>query len=132
VEFERDSRYKGKSAYNFWKIIKLSLDGIISTSNMPLKFSTTVGFAVSTMAFIGAIITLIQKIITYYYPDSFLSVYPGFSTIVLSILFLGGVQLISIGLLGEYIARVYNDVKGRPLFLIKEIIGFENNELHYD
>jgi len=127
VECKRAARYKGKPSYNLFKIIKLSLDGLVSFSNIPLQISSTVGFFVSGFAFLGMLLTVLQRIVTFFFPDNVLAVWPGFSTIVLSILFLGGVQLISIGILGEYIARIYNEVKQRPLYLVKETIGFKEN-----
>lgn len=128
LECERPQRHKGKPSYNLFKIIKLSTDGIFAFSNVPLQISSAVGFVVSLAAFLGIIFTVVQRIMTYIFPQNLLAVWPGFSTIVLSILFLGGVQLICIGILGEYIARIYSEVKQRPLFLIKEAIGFENKD----
>ncbi len=125
VECERAARHQGKPAYSFLKILKLSLDGLVSMSNVPIRISSAVGIMVSGIAFLGFIFTLLQRIITYLYPDHPLAIWPGMSTIVLSILLLGGVQLLSIGILGEYIGRIYNDVKQRPLFLVEETIGFE-------
>lgn len=126
VECERLERHKGKPSYNLLKIIKLATDGVFAFSDVPLQISSVVGFVVSMAAFLGIIFTVIQRIMTYIFPSNILAVWPGFSTIVLSILFLGGVQLISIGILGEYIARIYNEVKQRPLFLVKETLGFDS------
>jgi len=128
IECPRDSRYKGAPSYNLIKILKLSFDGILAFSNVPLQISSAAGFIVSAIAFIGMFLTILQTLMTFIFPDNPLAVWPGFSTIVLSILFLGGVQLISIGILGEYIARIYNEVKNRPLFLVQETIGFDEND----
>jgi polyisoprenyl-phosphate glycosyltransferase len=128
VECARGSRHKGRPAYNLFKIMKLATDGIFAFSNIPLQISSAVGFVVSLLAFMGIIFTVIQRIVTYFDPGNALAVWPGFSTIILSILFLGGVQLIGIGILGEYIARIYNEVKQRPLFLIKETVGLDNKD----
>ncbi len=125
IECDRSARHKGKPAYTFLKIVKLSMDGLLSMSNVPIRISSAIGLMVSGIAFLGFIFTLLQRIITYLYPDNPIAVWPGMSTIVLSILFLGGVQLLSIGILGEYIGRIYNDVKQRPLFLVEEAIGFD-------
>ena len=100
----------------------------LAFSNVPLQISSAAGFIVSAIAFIGMFLTILQTLMTFIFPDNPLAVWPGFSTIVLSILFLGGVQLISIGILGEYIARIYNEVKNRPLFLVQETIGFDEND----
>ncbi len=125
VECDRATRYKGKPSYNLLKIMKLSLDGLLAFSNVPIQISSAIGLFISVIAFLGFIFTLFQKIFTYYFPENPIAVLPGFSTIVLSILFLGGVQLLSIGILGEYIGRIYNEVKQRPLFLVNEMIGFD-------
>lgn len=127
LEYNRDARYKGVPAYNFKKIIKLSFDGLLSFSNVPIKISSAVGLVVSGIAFLGFMLTLFHKILTHYFPDVPFAILPGFSTIVLSILFLGGVQLLSIGILGEYIGRIYNEVKQRPLYLVNETIGFKKS-----
>ncbi len=115
IECERSSRYSGKPAYTFSKIIKLSLDGIFSFSNKPLRITMYFGFIVSFMAFIGILITLLQKLATYFFPDNLFAVWPGLSSILLSVLFIGGVQLIGIRLLGEYTGRIFNEVKHRAM-----------------
>lgn len=124
LEYNRDARHKGDPAYSLTKIMKLTIDGLLTFSNVPIKISSALGLLVSGAAFLGFILTLVQKIITAYFPAVPFAVWPGFSTIVLSILFLGGVQLLSIGILGEYIGRIYNEVKQRPLYLVNETIGF--------
>jgi len=125
IECDRAARFKGRPSYNLFKMLTLSMNGIFAFSDMPLQISSALGFFVSIIAFIGMAVTLFQRIVTFFFPDSLLAVWPGFSTIVLAILFLGGVQLISIGILGEYIARIYNEVKQRPLFLVKETINLD-------
>ena len=128
IECERAKRHSGKPAYTLPKIIKLSLDGIFSLSNKPLKLTSWFGFTMSFFAFIGILITFSQRIFSYIYPESRFAVWPGFSSILLSILLIGGMQLISIGIIGEYIGRIFNEVKQRPMFLIKESIGIDNIE----
>jgi dolichol-phosphate mannosyltransferase len=125
VEYNRDARHKGAPAYNLRKIMKLSIDGLLTFSNVPIKISSALGLIVSIIAFFGFIFTMLQKIITLYFPENPIAVIPGLSTIILSILFLGGVQLLSIGILGEYIGRIYNEIKQRPLFIVNETIGFD-------
>lgn len=125
IECDRGARHSGKPAYTLSKMIKLSLDGIFSFSNKPLKLTSWLGFMMSFFAFLGIIVTFLQKIITFYFPDNRFAIWPGMSSILLSILLIGGVQLISIGILGEYIGRIFNEVKQRPLFLIKETIGID-------
>ena len=124
IECERDERYNGNPAYNTVKIINLGLDGIISFSKFPLRIATFLGFIVSMVSFIGFLFTFFQKIFTIIYPNNPIAVWPGFSTIVLLILFIGGVQLIVIGILSEYIGNIYNEVKDRPKYIVKDKVGF--------
>jgi glycosyltransferase involved in cell wall biosynthesis len=128
IECERGNRFKGKPSYNLVKMIQLSMNGIFAFSDAPLQLSSTLGFFVSFIAFLGMILTVVQRIITTIFPNNPVAVWPGFSTIVLAILFLGGVQLIGIGILGEYVARIYNEVKQRPMFLVRETLNFPKKE----
>ena len=128
IPCDRAERYRGRPAYDFFNILKLASSGVFAFSDLPLRISSAVGFVISMLAFLGMILTLIQKAVTYFYPRNPIAIWPGFSTIVLSILFLGGIQLIGIGILGEYVAKIYNEVKQRPLFLVKEKIGIADRD----
>lgn len=116
VEYERDERYSGKTKYPFSKMLRFALDGITSFSEIPLRGATYFGFATSGVAFIYALIVLILKL--FFHKDYL----PGYPSIIVSILFLGGVQLITIGILGEYVGRIYDEVKSRPLYLTSGIV----------
>jgi dolichol-phosphate mannosyltransferase len=129
IECDRAQRYHGKPAYDLFSILNLASSGICAFSDVPLRISSTAGIIISLVAFLGIIITLVQKIMTVIVPDNPVAIWSGFSTIVLSVLFLGGIQLISIGIMGEYIAKIYSEVKQRPLFLVKETIGFNRKDL---
>jgi len=115
VPYERDKRFAGKSKYPIKKSFKLAYDAIFSFSNFPLKIATYFGFIVSFLSFLYLIYALIIKLFTN-------SVIHGWTSLMISILFLGGVQLICLGIIGEYIARINDEVKKRPLYIIKEII----------
>lgn len=128
IECDRAERFRGKPAYDFLNILKLASSGVFAFSDLPLRISSAAGFIISLIAFLGMIATVIQKIMTYIFPQNPLAIWPGFSTIVLSVLFLGGIQLVTIGIMGEYIAKIYNEVKQRPLFLVKETIGFDRRD----
>ncbi len=112
VEYDRQERYSGKAKYTFWKLLKLALDGIVSFSDIPLKIAAIFGFVVSFFSFLLIIVLFIKRL-----PIS------GTTTIAVLVLFLGGVQLITIGILGEYIGRIYEQTKRRPLFLVKETVN---------
>ena len=123
VTYERAARFAGEPKYNFKKLFKLALDGLFSFSTVPLRAATYLGLSVSALAFFGALFTLAQKIFADQFTKIGLAPSPGFPTIVISILFLGGVQLICLGILGEYIGRIYEEVKGRPLWILRDSAG---------
>lgn len=113
IEYERDERYAGETGYTYKKMIRFALDGITSFSNFPLKFASICGFVVSGIAFIVMIYALYSRFISKDYIE-------GWTSIIISVLFLGGIQLISIGIIGEYISRLSSNVRNRPLYIIRE------------
>jgi polyisoprenyl-phosphate glycosyltransferase len=125
LAFERQPRAAGEPLYTFRKSLKLALDGIFSFSTVPLRLITHLGLWVSGLSFLGALTTLFQKIFAVQLASFGLQPGPGFPTIVIAILFLGGVQLVCLGILGEYLGRVYEEVKGRPQWIIQDSVGFE-------
>jgi dolichol-phosphate mannosyltransferase len=124
VEFDRAERAAGVPQYTFKKSFKLAMDGLFSFSAAPLRLATYLGLWVSGFAFFGVVFTLVQKLFASEFARIGLAPDRGFPTIVISILFLGGVQLICLGILGEYIGRIYEEVKGRPLWIIRDRAGF--------
>jgi dolichol-phosphate mannosyltransferase len=110
VVYHRQARHAGETKYPFRKMLRFALDGITSFSFLPLRIATVVGFAVSVFSFLYIVIVIVLK--------SLGINYPGYTSMMASILFLGGVQLIMIGILGEYLARVFEEVKRRPLYLV--------------
>src|SRR5256885_17115959 len=118
VPYERDARYAGSTKYSLGKLLRLAFDGIVSYSYVPLRISYVFGVLVSGASFVLAVTYFLQKLLsTKYIPQ-------GFTTLAILVLFLGGVQLLSIGLLGEYIGRIYDEAKRRPEFVERELIGF--------
>ncbi|HEV3055618.1 MAG TPA: glycosyltransferase family 2 protein [Solirubrobacteraceae bacterium] len=111
VPYKRDPRYAGETKYTIAKMVKFSLDAISSFSHRPLQLATLFGFIVSTVAFVAIPIVIVLRILGSYLP--------GFSSITIAILLLGGIQLIAIGIIGEYVGRIYDEVKGRPLYLVR-------------
>lgn len=110
--FDQEERVHGKIKQNYKLLLELALNGIISFSVVPLRISTIMGMVVSCLSFFYGLYIILYTLI------KGISV-PGFSTIVTLVLFLGGVQLLSIGILGEYIARIFMEVKQRPLYVIE-------------
>jgi glycosyltransferase involved in cell wall biosynthesis len=111
VEYDRDARYSGKTGYTFKKMTRFAVDGITSFSNLPLKFATFAGFIVSGIAFIMILYALYSRFISKDYV-------PGWTSLMLAVLFIGGVQLICIGIIGEYISRMSSNVRNRPLYIV--------------
>jgi dolichol-phosphate mannosyltransferase len=123
ILYEREARAAGKPQYTFRRSLELALNGLLSFSGAPLRLATHLGLLVSSFAFLGVVFTLAQKIFASQFARLGLAPGPGFPTIVISILFLGGVQLICLGILGEYIGRIYEEVKGRPVWLARDSCG---------
>jgi polyisoprenyl-phosphate glycosyltransferase len=117
IEYDRDVRYAGTTKYPLGKMIRFAMDGITSFSDIPLRFASYFGFFVSAVAFVYALIVIAFKLFSLKPP----AYTPGWASTIVAVLFLGGVQLMSLGILGEYLGRVYDEVKGRPLYLISDI-----------
>jgi glycosyltransferase involved in cell wall biosynthesis len=116
VEYDRAEREAGSTKFNYWKLWTLALDGITSSSTVPLRIWSYVGafVALFAMAYAGFI-----AVDTMLFGNSV----PGYASLIVSILFLGGIQLISLGVLGEYVGRILTETKQRPLYVIRETIG---------
>ncbi|MGN1050960.1 MAG: glycosyltransferase family 2 protein [Acutalibacteraceae bacterium] len=112
IPYESVDRELGKTTWSFWGLFKYAIDGITSFSVAPLRFISGLGFVISIIAFIYIIITLVQTLI-------FGIDVPGYTTTLCAVLFLGGITEFSVGILGEYIGRVYIETKNRPIYLIK-------------
>jgi polyisoprenyl-phosphate glycosyltransferase len=113
VEYDREERSAGKTGYSVKKMFNLALNGITSFSNFPLKFATMAGFIVSGISFILMLYALYSRFISKNYE-------PGWTSLMLAVLFIGGIQLIGIGIIGEYISRISNNVKQRPLYIVAD------------
>jgi dolichol-phosphate mannosyltransferase len=111
VPYRRDPRYAGETKYTFTKMLRFSLDAISSFSDRPLQLATLLGFVISTLAFIAIPVVIVLRLTHSYLP--------GFGAITITVLLLGGIQLITIGIIGEYVGRIYDEVKGRPLYLVR-------------
>lgn len=118
IHFERDPRFAGEVKYTFRKSLSLAANGLVTFSRVPLRLSTYVGLLAAAIAVFMAILVLYWRL---FVPHSPLT---GFATIMIVVFFLGAVQLVSIGILGEYVGRIYEEVKGRPLYVLSEVAGF--------
>ncbi len=120
LEYKRDARHAGSTKYTLKKMTKFALDGLVSFSDKPLRLSSNFGLLITLISFVAIIILVINKIIN---PEATIV---GWTSLLVIILFLGGIQLISIGVLGEYIARIFRETKRRPLYIIAEKYGFSD------
>ncbi len=117
VEYVREERYAGETKYPLKKMIKFALDGITSFSYLPLQLATYLGFIIAAISVIGIITTIVLRL-------SGSQAFYGQATTLVMVLFLGGIQLISLGIIGEYLGRIYDEVKDRPLYIVRDAIGF--------
>jgi glycosyltransferase involved in cell wall biosynthesis len=112
VPYDRDPRFAGESKYTLRRMLRLSMDALTSFSQVPLQFATLMGFVFSALAFLAIPVAIGLKIAGQFVP--------GITTVLLAVLLLGGIQLITVGIIGEYLGRVYEEVKGRPLYVVRE------------
>jgi hypothetical protein len=114
VEYERNERFAGESKYPLKKMLNFALDGITSFSVKPIRFITAIGFLISVISVIMFIYTIVRHVLGF--------TVAGWSSLIISLWFLGGVQILSIGVIGEYIGKIYMETKGRPRFIIENYI----------
>lgn len=114
VSYRREKRYAGETKYPYPKMIKFALDGVTSFSTMPLRIAMWMGYASSVLAFLYLVSVLVQRLLGY--------TVRGWATIMVALLFLGGVQLICLGIIGEYVGRIFNESKARPLYVIDHVV----------
>ncbi len=115
IEYDREVRFAGSPKYDAKRLFRLAVDGILSSSDKPLRMATVAGFFISMVSFLFALYFIVWKIFVGGVR------LPGYASIAAGIFFLGGVQLLAIGILGEYIARIFNQVKSRPLFVVDKV-----------
>jgi glycosyltransferase involved in cell wall biosynthesis len=123
IFYERDPRYAGDTKWSYWKLWNFAIEGITSFTTAPLKVSSYVGLTVALGAFAYGIFIVMRTLI-------YGSPVPGYPSLLVVILFLGGVQLVSIGILGEYLGRVFNETKNRPLYLVNKYSPSKNTRLN--
>jgi polyisoprenyl-phosphate glycosyltransferase len=118
VSFERPPRLAGEPKYNFGKSLALALDGLFSFSRLPLRLATYLGFVTGAAALLMVAVVLYWRL-----TQSSLN---GFAILAAAVFFMGAVQLVTVGILGEYVGRIYEEIKNRPLYVLKEALGFES------
>jgi polyisoprenyl-phosphate glycosyltransferase len=120
IQYCRDPRFAGKVKYTFSQSLALAINSLVSFSRVPLRLSTYLGLGAAAISLFMAVLVIYWR----FFADK--SPLTGFATITVVVFFLGAVQLISIGILGEYIGRIYEEIKGRPLYTLSEVAGFQN------
>jgi len=119
VTYVRDKRFAGETKYPLKKMLKFAFDGITSFSFLPLQFAMYAGVFISFFSFICCVYILFLRVCT----GKFI---PGIAGILVSVLFIGGIQLLFLGLIGEYVGRIYDEIKHRPLYVVQELLGFQS------
>lgn len=117
IYFERPARFAGQTSWNYWKLWRFALDGIFAFTTLPLQVWTYLGAGISLLSFLYATLLIFRTLL------HGVEV-PGYASTMVVILFLGGIQLISLGIIGEYVGRIYKEVKGRPIYIVAETYGF--------
>ncbi len=119
IPYHRSARFAGKTKYPFWKMINLAFDGIFSFSTVPLRMLTYLGIAAACLAFVGVLWALFVRLFTHHWVQ-------GWATLFIGMLFLSGLQMISLGIMGEYLGRIYTEVKQRPLYVVASVLPFDS------
>jgi dolichol-phosphate mannosyltransferase len=119
VPYHRAARTAGETKFSLWRMLHFATDGVVSFSILPLRLATWTGFLASGLALLGIIAVVFEK---YLHVTGLVQ---GWSSTVIAVLFMGGVQLVCLGIIGEYVGRAYGEVKRRPLYIVQEQIGFE-------
>jgi hypothetical protein len=121
ITFQRSQRRAGRTKYRYWSMWNNAIDAITSFSTTPLRFWTYLGFLLSAASFAYGLIAILQKLLGGY-------VVQGWASIITVVAFLGGIQLMSLGIMGEYLGRIYSEIKGRPVYLVRHAIGLDGEE----
>ncbi len=116
VMYDREPRYSGETKWNYWRLWNFAIDGIASFSLAPLRMWSYVGIGFAVLSFLYGSFLFLRTLISG-------TDVPGYASLMVAVLFLGGVQMVSLGILGEYLGRVYEEVKGRPLYLVRDAYG---------
>jgi dolichol-phosphate mannosyltransferase len=120
VTYVRQERFSGQTKYPLRRMVKFAWDAITSFSYFPLQVATYLGFIIAAISSLFILVVIAARL-------SGSQAFAGQATTLVMVLFLGGVQLISLGVIGEYLGRIYDEVKGRPLYIVSQAVGFEDN-----
>lgn len=121
IEFDRQERAQGQTKFNYWRLWNFALSGITSFSTFPIRIGIYLGLSVAFLSFLFGSVVILKTLITG------VDV-PGYASLMVTILFIGGIQLFFLGLLGEYVGRIYKEVKNRPIYLVADKWGFDERD----
>jgi polyisoprenyl-phosphate glycosyltransferase len=119
VPYERPERFAGKPKYSYSKSLTLAVDGLVSFSNAPLRLALIAGFVFSSLSFLVGVFAIVAKLAGAF-------VVPGWASLLVAVSFIGGIQLTLMGMLGLYVGRIYEEVKARPIYVVRETVGFRD------
>jgi dolichol-phosphate mannosyltransferase len=120
VLYDRQERFAGTTKYPFRKMVRFSVDAITSFSQLPLQLATSLGFFLAGISLIGILIAVILRVFTH--------AIIGQTTTLIMVLFIGGIQLIFLGIIGEYLGRIYDEVRGRPLYVVRDVLASNSHQ----
>ena len=123
IEYNRAARAAGETKYPFRKLVRLAMDGVFAFSPFPLRLAAYIGLGIVALSVLAALTVLVWKIFNFQLFGHYPAEVPGWSSVVCLILFMGGIQLLMLGVMGEFIGRIYNEVKQRPRWIIRETCG---------
>ena len=126
IEYDRDERAAGETKYPFRKSLRLAMDAVFAFSPLPLRLATYLGLVSLGLSCLAGLFVLAWKFFGFRFMGHTATEVPGWTSIICLILFLGGMQFIILGCMGEYIGRIYNEVKQRPRWIVRDALGFEN------
>ncbi|MEG0978636.1 MAG: glycosyltransferase, partial [Oscillospiraceae bacterium] len=121
IPYQASERFAGQSKWSFLRLFKYAMEGIVAFTTAPLHISSFIGMITAILSVIYLIFVIIQKLF-------FAIAVPGYATIVVLILFLGGLQLSALGVIGEYLSKIYIQTKGRPIYIAKEILSYKDKK----
>jgi len=120
IHYERQARFAGETGYSFAKMMRFAIDGLTSFSSAPLRVATWIGTSTSAVGLLGIVYAVIARVFTR-------SWVPGWAALFVAVMFMGGVQLLCLGMIGEYVARIYAETKQRPLYVLESMLGFSGD-----
>ena len=123
MEYERHARFAGEAKYTLTSLFKLALDGLVSFSFLPLRFATWIGFGTAAVGILYAMWIALSRLLLHRFQQI-----EGWTTVIVTVLVLGGMQMMLIGVIGEYVGRIFEETKGRPQFIVDQLIGFEERK----